>query len=162
VPLCGPCPGQIFRSEAGKAAIRGDRRVVCRSYRVTAAAAPSGLRNRRACWLNSRAPRLTAFAAAIVVAIGGHHHHASSRVSEGTAARSPQAVAALQRVHLWHVMSDRTARRASSDPSDAKLPAKYPDAAQADYIVNGNKRHWPVGSYGVTRMVGANRIALET
>ena len=56
---------------------------------------------------------------------------------------------------------------ASSDPGDTKL-LQCAEAAQADYLVTGNKRHFPAvpaGSYGVTRIVSAgellNQIALE-
>lgn len=53
---------------------------------------------------------------------------------------------------------------ASSDPGDTKF-LQCAEAAQADYIVTGNKRHFPAGSYGVTRIVSAgellDRITLE-
>jgi hypothetical protein len=33
-----------------------------------------------------------------------------------------------------------------------------PAAAQADYTVTGNKRHFPAGWYGVTRIVSASEL----
>lgn len=53
---------------------------------------------------------------------------------------------------------------ASSDPGDTKF-LQCAETAQADCIVTGNKRHFPVGSSGVTRIVNAgellDRITLE-
>ena len=52
----------------------------------------------------------------------------------------------------------------STDPGDTKF-LQCAEAAQADYIVTGNKRHFPAGLYGVTRIVSAgellDRITLE-
>jgi putative PIN family toxin of toxin-antitoxin system len=52
----------------------------------------------------------------------------------------------------------------SSDPADTKF-LHCAQAAQADYIVTGNKRDFPEASYGVTRVVNAgellDRITLE-
>jgi putative PIN family toxin of toxin-antitoxin system len=53
---------------------------------------------------------------------------------------------------------------ASSDPGDTKF-LQCAEAAEADYIVTGNKRHFPAPSYGATRIVNAgellDRITLE-
>jgi uncharacterized protein len=46
---------------------------------------------------------------------------------------------------------------ASSDPGDTKF-LQCAEAAQADYIVTGNKRHFPETSYGVTRVVNAGEL----
>ena len=52
----------------------------------------------------------------------------------------------------------------SVDPGDTKF-LQCAETTQADYIVTGNKRHFPEGSYGVTRVVSAGElldwIALE-
>ena len=52
----------------------------------------------------------------------------------------------------------------SSDPADTKF-LHCAQAAQADYIVTGNRRDFPDASYGVTRVVNAgellDRITLE-
>ncbi len=40
----------------------------------------------------------------------------------------------------------------SADPSDTKF-LQCAEAAQADYIVTGNKRDFPDASYGMTRVV---------
>jgi hypothetical protein len=52
----------------------------------------------------------------------------------------------------------------SSDPGDTKF-LQCAEAAQADYIVTGNKHDFPAGLYGVTRVVSAgellDRITLE-
>jgi uncharacterized protein len=45
----------------------------------------------------------------------------------------------------------------SSDPGDTKF-LQCAEAAQADYIVTGNKRHFPAGLYGVTRVVSAGEL----
>ena len=46
----------------------------------------------------------------------------------------------------------------SSDPGDTKF-LQCAEAAQADYIVTGNKRHFPEASYGgVTRVVNAGEL----
>ena len=42
----------------------------------------------------------------------------------------------------------------SVDPGDAKF-LHCAETAQADYIVTGNKRHFPEASYGATRVVSA-------
>jgi uncharacterized protein len=53
---------------------------------------------------------------------------------------------------------------ASADPGDTKF-LQCAEAAQADYLVTGNKRHFPETVSGVTRIVSAgellDRIALE-
>jgi uncharacterized protein len=53
---------------------------------------------------------------------------------------------------------------ASSDPADTKF-LQCAQAAQADYIVTGNKRDFPEASYGPTRVVSAggmlDRITFE-
>jgi putative PIN family toxin of toxin-antitoxin system len=52
----------------------------------------------------------------------------------------------------------------SVDPGDTKF-LQCAETAQADYLVTGNKRHFPEASYGVTRVVSAGElldwIALE-
>lgn len=52
----------------------------------------------------------------------------------------------------------------SVDPGDTKF-LQCAETAQADYLVTGNKRHFPEASYGVTRVVRAGElldwIALE-
>jgi putative PIN family toxin of toxin-antitoxin system len=52
----------------------------------------------------------------------------------------------------------------SSDPGDTKF-LQCAAVAQADYIVTGNKRHFPEVCYGLTRIVNAgellDRIAFE-
>ena len=45
----------------------------------------------------------------------------------------------------------------SSDPADAKF-LHCAQAAQADYIVTGNKRDFPDAPYGVTRVVSAGEL----
>jgi putative PIN family toxin of toxin-antitoxin system len=45
----------------------------------------------------------------------------------------------------------------SADPADTKF-LQCAEAAQADYIVTGNKRHFPASSYGVTRVVNAGEL----
>jgi predicted nucleic acid-binding protein len=53
---------------------------------------------------------------------------------------------------------------ASSDPADTKF-LQCAEAAQADYLVTGNKRDFPEAFYGPTRVVNAgellDRITLE-
>ena len=52
----------------------------------------------------------------------------------------------------------------SVDPGDTKF-LQCAETAQADYLVTGNKRHFPEGSTGVSRVVSAGElldwIALE-
>ena len=52
----------------------------------------------------------------------------------------------------------------SPDPGDSKF-LQCAQAAQADYIITGNKRDFPAGSYGVTHVVSAgellDRITME-
>jgi putative PIN family toxin of toxin-antitoxin system len=45
----------------------------------------------------------------------------------------------------------------SVDPGDTKFLQRA-EAAQADYIVTGNKRHFPEASYGVTRVASASEL----
>jgi predicted nucleic acid-binding protein len=45
----------------------------------------------------------------------------------------------------------------SSDPDDTKF-LQCAQAAQADYIVTGNKRDFPAESYGVTHVVSAGEL----
>jgi uncharacterized protein len=45
----------------------------------------------------------------------------------------------------------------SSDPGDTKF-LQCAGAAQADYIVTGNKRHFPAGAYGATLIVSAGEL----
>jgi hypothetical protein len=45
----------------------------------------------------------------------------------------------------------------SSDPAATKF-LHWAEAAQADYIVTGNKRDFPAASYGVTRVVSAGAL----
>jgi uncharacterized protein len=46
---------------------------------------------------------------------------------------------------------------ASVDPGDTKF-LQCPEAAQADYIVTGNKRHFPESAHGVTSIVSAGEL----
>lgn len=46
---------------------------------------------------------------------------------------------------------------ASSDPGDTKF-LQCAEAAQADFLVTGNKRHFPAGSCGVTQIVSAGEL----
>jgi uncharacterized protein len=46
---------------------------------------------------------------------------------------------------------------ALTDPADTKF-LQCAEAAQADYIVTGNKRHFPESAYGVTRIVSAGEL----
>ena len=45
----------------------------------------------------------------------------------------------------------------SVDPGDAKF-LHCAETAQADYIVTGNKRHFPEATYGITRVVNAGEL----
>jgi putative PIN family toxin of toxin-antitoxin system len=58
----------------------------------------------------------------------------------------------------------KTSGAVSIDPGDTKF-LQCAEAAQADYLITGNKRHFPEASYGVTRVVSAGElldwIALE-
>jgi hypothetical protein len=45
----------------------------------------------------------------------------------------------------------------SVDPDDTKF-LQCGETAQVDYLVTGNKRHFPEGSYGVTRVVNASEL----
>ncbi|HYW63992.1 MAG TPA: PIN domain-containing protein, partial [Bradyrhizobium sp.] len=45
----------------------------------------------------------------------------------------------------------------STDPADTKF-LQCAEAAQADYIVTGNKRDFPDAPYGVTRVVSAGEL----
>jgi uncharacterized protein len=45
----------------------------------------------------------------------------------------------------------------SVDPGDTKF-LQCAETAQADYLVTGNKRHFPEASYGVTRVVSAGEL----
>jgi uncharacterized protein len=62
------------------------------------------------------------------------------------------------------LLAPETSAVASSDPGDTKF-LLCAEAARADYIVTGNKRHFPAGSYGATRVVNAgellDRITME-
>jgi hypothetical protein len=53
---------------------------------------------------------------------------------------------------------------ASIDPGDTKF-LQCAETARADYLVTGNKRHFPEAAYGVTLIVSAgellDRITLE-
>ena len=46
---------------------------------------------------------------------------------------------------------------ASPDPTDTKF-LQCANAAQADFIITGNKRHFPQASYGPTRVVSAGEL----
>jgi hypothetical protein len=58
----------------------------------------------------------------------------------------------------------RLRERSAGLDADTKF-LQCAQAAQADYIVTGNKRHFPAASYGATRVVNAgellDRITLE-
>jgi len=51
----------------------------------------------------------------------------------------------------------KAATAVSVDPDDTKF-LQCGETAQADYLVTGNKRHFPEGSYGVTRVVNASEL----
>jgi predicted nucleic acid-binding protein len=78
----------------------------------------------------------------------------------------PVEIAAV--MSMFHSRGELFSPKASSvvspDPGDTKF-LQCAEAAQADYIVTGNKRHFPAGVYGVTRVVNAGellgRITLE-
>ena len=55
---------------------------------------------------------------------------------------------------LFHPGASGTA---STDPADTKF-LQCAEAAQADYIVTGNKRHFPEAAYGVTRILSAGEL----
>jgi uncharacterized protein len=46
---------------------------------------------------------------------------------------------------------------ASTDPAETKF-LQCAEAAQADYIVTGNKHHFPESAYGVIRVVSAGEL----
>ena len=50
-----------------------------------------------------------------------------------------------------------TSAATSPDPGDTKF-LQCAQAAQADYIVTGNKRDFPAGSYSVTHVVSAGEL----
>lgn len=58
----------------------------------------------------------------------------------------------------------RVSAAVSVDPGDTKF-LQCAETAQADYLVTGNKRHFPASSYGATRVVNAgellDRITME-
>jgi putative PIN family toxin of toxin-antitoxin system len=58
----------------------------------------------------------------------------------------------------------KTSGVVSIDPGDTKF-LQCAETAQADYLITGNKRHFPEASYSVTRVVSAGElldwIALE-
>ena len=45
----------------------------------------------------------------------------------------------------------------SVDPGDTKF-LQCAETAQANYLVTGNKRHFPESNYGVTRVVSASEL----
>ena len=45
----------------------------------------------------------------------------------------------------------------SVDPGDTKF-LQCAETAQANYLVTGNRRHFPEASYGVTRVVSAGEL----
>jgi len=51
----------------------------------------------------------------------------------------------------------KTSAIAASDPGDTKF-LQCAEAALADYLVTGNKRHFPTGSHGVTQIVSAGEL----
>jgi putative PIN family toxin of toxin-antitoxin system len=55
------------------------------------------------------------------------------------------------------LFAPKASAAASSDPGDTKF-LHCTEAAQADYIVTGNKRHFPAEACGVTRIVGAGEL----
>ena len=77
----------------------------------------------------------------------------------------PDQIAAV--LAMFHTQGEffvpGTAAAASSDPGDTKF-LQCAEAARADYIVTGNKRHFP-DAHGVTRIVSAgellDRITME-
>jgi putative PIN family toxin of toxin-antitoxin system len=51
----------------------------------------------------------------------------------------------------------KTVTAVSVDPGDTKF-LQCAETAQADYLVTGNRRHFPESSYGVTRVVNAGEL----
>jgi putative PIN family toxin of toxin-antitoxin system len=71
----------------------------------------------------------------------------------------PDEIAAVlamlrQQGELFHPTASLAA---SVDPGDTKF-LQCAEAAQADYIVTGNKRHFPELAYGVTSIVSAGEL----
>jgi putative PIN family toxin of toxin-antitoxin system len=66
--------------------------------------------------------------------------------------------------HQGEFVVPKASGSASVDPGDTKF-LQCAETAEADYIVTGNKRHFPEATYGVTRVVNAGElldwIALE-
>ena len=55
------------------------------------------------------------------------------------------------------IVTPRRLRRLSPDPKDDDFIA-CAMAANADFLVTGNKRHFPAGSYGPARVVSAREL----
>jgi putative PIN family toxin of toxin-antitoxin system len=55
------------------------------------------------------------------------------------------------------LFSSEVSAATSTDPGDTKF-LQCAEAAQADYIVTGNKRDFPAELYGVTRVVNAGEL----
>jgi predicted nucleic acid-binding protein len=66
------------------------------------------------------------------------------------------AVLAMFRSQVELVLPE-TSAATSSDPGDTKF-LQCAQAAQADYIVTGNKRDFPAESCGVTHVVSAGEL----
>ena len=66
--------------------------------------------------------------------------------------------------HQGELIVPKASTAVSVDPGDTKF-LQCAETAKADYLVTGNKRHFPEASYGVTRVVSASElldwIALE-
>ena len=54
-------------------------------------------------------------------------------------------------------MHPGTSTLSSPDPSDSKF-LHCAEASQADFLVTGNKRHFPAETYGSTRIVSAGEL----
>jgi uncharacterized protein len=62
---------------------------------------------------------------------------------------------------MFHRQGEHIVPKASGtvsvDPGDTKF-LQCAETAQADYLVTGNKRHFPEASYGMTRVVSASEL----
>jgi putative PIN family toxin of toxin-antitoxin system len=69
-----------------------------------------------------------------------------------------EIVAVLAMFHsLGKLFQPDVSAAVSADPGDTKF-LQCAEAVQADYIVTGNKRHFPDTSYGVPRVVNAGEL----
>ncbi len=68
-------------------------------------------------------------------------------------------IAALLAMFRGHgeLVVPKASTAVSVDPGDTKF-LQCAETAQADYLVTGNKRHFPASSYGATRVVNASEL----